>query len=145
MATDLLSRWSVTAQIRFPRQSPRAGQDKSPGGFNEIIRAALPPQPVAAGKGPGPRGDQCADGKTREEGRKLGTAILGGVSSRIKFDPVAWVVDAAAWNDPAKTLDVLSGDTEFGAIVDVSADAEKNQAVAKEFANRFCRNAPHRE
>ena len=48
--------------------------------------------------------------KQGKKASKLGAAIRGGVSSRIKFDPVAWVVDSAVWNDPAKTLDVLSGD-----------------------------------
>lgn len=66
--------------------------------------------------------------------RKIGGAILSKVSSRIMFEPVAGVGDAAAWDLHAKELDILAGETEFSVHVDVSAESEKNKAVARKLA-----------
>lgn len=69
-----------------------------------------------------------------EKTRKIGNKILGAAISRIMFEPVADIGDAAAWNIRTKELDVLTGETEFSVQVDISAKNERNKAVAKKVA-----------
>ncbi|GAW36253.1 hypothetical protein RA2_03323 [Roseovarius sp. A-2] len=69
-----------------------------------------------------------------EKTRKIANKLLGAATARIMFEPVTDIGDAAAWNIRTKELDVLTGATEFSVQVDVSADNEKNKAVAKKLA-----------
>lgn len=69
-----------------------------------------------------------------EKTRKIANKLLGAATARIMFEPVADIGDAAAWNIRTKELDVLTGATEFSVQVDVSAENEKNKAVAKKLA-----------
>lgn len=64
-----------------------------------------------------------------------GNAITGAATSGIKFDAVSGVGDAAAWDYLDKALAVLTGDTEFKVFAEVSADTDRNKAVARKLAN----------
>lgn len=73
-----------------------------------------------------------------EDQRSLASDIGKELIEASRFEPVAGVGSTAAWDAGSlgNSLKVLDRDTEFGIEVNISADVEKNRALAIAVANR---------
>lgn len=66
--------------------------------------------------------------------KEMASGLGGGIASRIKFEPVEGVGDAAVWDFMDKGMKVLVGSTVFFVSAKVSEDVATNQAITKALA-----------
>jgi hypothetical protein len=84
--------------------------------------------------------DTISDEKLSDKEKEMGTDLVGGIVSKLKFDKVDGIGDLAYWDYMDNQLDVLYGNVQIGFIVYTSDVNEENIILAKELATEIMKD-----